>query len=251
VINRIIRKIKKGLEVYSEYKEANNILIYQMGKVGSTSLETAIPGSIHTHTLYDERTLKKIDGWFSQMKKAIGFYVKRVAIRKREKIKIISLIREPLARDMSMFFQLLPTLLHSHVNETGYDARDEGLGLLIDTFEQTYDYQYALRWFDAELKRFSGVDVYSHDYSPEVGFMTVINGKYEVLVIEMNKIQDLTSVIEDFCDQSVVINSANRGGRKWYGSVYKDFKNDFKPSEKYLSIIKSSKFYTHFYKGEK
>jgi hypothetical protein len=257
VINKIVIKFKKAIELFDEFKNTNNILIYQMGKVGSTSLEASLPGSIHTHTLFGNYFLPKDaklgrngEGFLGWLQMCGEDLIKRYAIKKRKNIKIITLIRNPIDRDVSMFFQDLPEWLVYHKKLHKYDARLENSSMLNDVFNLTYDASFGLEWFDKELKRFTDIDIYDYEYEQDKGFLKITKGKYEILLIEMNKINAVEGVLSDFSGLDVNVSQGNRGEAKWYGDAYKSFKTDFKPSAEYLSAVNSSKFYTHFYKEE-
>ena len=218
-----------------------------MGKVGSTTLELALPGSIHIHTLYDNRLWDESNNPFLKTKRLAGFALKRLAINSRRRVRIITLIREPQSRDVSMFFQLMPSLIHNYISENNYDSRGEGMELLYETFENAYDYNFALDWFDMELKRLTGIDVFDYPFDKNKGYLEINKGKYDVLLIEMAKLNDLEGVVGDFCSTNICFKDSNRGGLKWYGQIYKVFKKEYLPSEKYLNTLKNSKFYKHFY----
>ena len=92
------------------------VLIYQMGKVGSSALEKSIPNSIHLHDLMSIQASKQISPVRAQLHKPVTNQVKRVLkrtimchmLKRKQQVRIISLVREPVGRNISMFLQSLP-----------------------------------------------------------------------------------------------------------------------------------------------
>lgn len=92
------------------FKDSDNILIYQMGKVGSTTLLESIPNSMHFHTLYDRKYCQfyqdvAVQNGYKKLKSNFINKIKVLYFQKRKKIKIITLVRNPFERDVSHYFQ--------------------------------------------------------------------------------------------------------------------------------------------------
>ena len=73
--------------------------------------------------------------------------------------------------------------------------------------------------------------------------------KYKVFLIKLEKLnEDKTlSALSNFCDERIEVSNTNRASQKWYSGVYKDFKNNIKPTENFLDKIYSTKTCQHFY----
>ncbi len=252
MIRKQLSKLQKLISYYKEYRDESSILIYQMGKVGSTSIEKSLPSSIHIHSLFNNPPcfvhlkqrrvglLSSIEGW-------VADGVKRLAIKNRKNIKIISLVRDPFKRDISMFFQNLPQWLYEYTGTHEVDTREEGLSILIDAFQKTYDYDYALRWFDLELKKLTGVDIFDFDFDVSKGYLEIHSGRYSILLLKLETISAANGVLNEFCGQEIEIITANSGNKKWYAPVYDDFKRTAFQSDEYVGKVKQSKLYKHFY----
>ena len=118
----MINDVKKVIKMYR-----NKIFIYQMGKVGSTSLEESIENSVHMHTLYSnsECWVREAQLWgllspLQKIKRYVGSKLDRMIIRSNNEVKIITLVRDPVARDVSMFFQRLPYWYTHYLNANNY-----------------------------------------------------------------------------------------------------------------------------------
>lgn len=247
----MISQVKKIVKLYKEYSSEDNILIYQMGKVGSTSLEKSIPNSIHVHTLYSNWFLPNtisLDSYLRNKEKQLGNLIKRLALKCRKNVKIITIIRDPFDRDISMFFQDLPQWISGYNYLENYDTRNEKLNLLQCIFNDFYDYTYALTWFDKELKKLTDIDIYDYPYDPDKGYIKIRKGRYEVLVLECSKLTECKLHIDNFTGTSITAVNTNKSIAKWYAPLYIDFKEKYRPNEKYISSVKESKFYIHFFK---
>lgn len=251
--------IFKERDIYKLYKYASNeekILVYQMGKVGSTTIEESIPNSIHFHTLYNNKpTIRdelKRTGIFTKFIPITRDFILRSAIKNRQKkVKIISMVRDPIKRNISMFFHDFPYLFVKYNNTNKVNRRkEEGLELLKKIFDNSFDHNYQFEWFDKEIKRFTGIDIYKEKYNSEKGYLKVENGNYELFLLKLEDIEKALPDLEDFIQQPIKIKSANRGDKKWYSSLYKDVKEEILNDYKYKEKILNSKF-SHFFGYDK
>lgn len=242
--------LKKIMPVWKKFKNEKNIIIYQMGKVGSSSLENSIKGSIHTHMFFGNSPchvhLRQRRSGIKKYSGKIGDAIKVTALKRRKIIKIITPIRDPADRNISMFFQDLAHWIYFHTGKGNHDSRFEGDDYLKTVFKESFDHEYALNWFDIEFRRLTGIDIYSYPYDKEKGIATINKGKFSVLVLDSNKIEDNIPLIEEFAQQKITLKNTNTAERKWYGDIYKKFKSEF-DIEHYREKLKTHKFYKKFY----
>jgi hypothetical protein len=234
------------------FSDEKNILIYQMGKVGSTSLEETIPGSIHVHSLYGNWPCHV---FFEQRRKGIWRKIRgaaydafrRIALHRRKKIRIITLVRDVHTRNVSMYFQNLQHWLYKYAEKYKYDNRFESMQNLYDAFEKVFDHDYALEWFDKEIKNFTGIDIFKHEFDKEKGWLRIDEGKYDILIIKLEKLNELWNVVEDYAGVQLELKTVNNSEDKWYNSVYKKFVETYEPNQDHLDKLYSSKLMQHFY----
>lgn len=258
-------KMSNGfIDIYRKYSDEEQVLIYQMGKVGSVALEDSINNAIHVHSL---RGLKyeptpsylgfvKSRNNFQQLFlrfNDLKYFVKRYSLSRRKKIKIIVGVREPISRNVSMFFQELYSWIFRYM--TGFPGkktwlssnRDEGMGFLYDAFRCAYDHNYGVEWFDNEFRKVTGIDVYEHDFDKELGYTVINKGKYEVFIYKIENLKYLTEELSGFLAKKIVIGNGNTGSKKWYSDVYREFINTFRFEDEYVDSLCNSKFTKHFY----
>ncbi|WP_181346896.1 putative capsular polysaccharide synthesis family protein [Thalassobacillus sp. CUG 92003] len=245
----------------------NSVLIYQMGKVGSTSIETYLNQNeynvFHSHSfrnpiMYDQfKGLKSVRGFFPlhkrlKYKMITNLYSKQMLLKMNNKLKIISLVREPISRNISIFFQGLHFPIYD-MNRM-YNNRfnnNTSKDMLKRMFLNHFNHEYGINWFDYEFKKVFSVDVYQYPFDQEKGYTIINTDKLEILLLQMEKMGDLKEEIASFLEiDDFNFVRVNDGSQKWYAEAYSYFKETFVPSENYVNKLYNSKFMNHFYSGE-
>lgn len=259
------QKVLKGLQtaehhhwIYSQMKlflsaMPNDILVYQPAKVGSSTVHESLlkrgVGSLHLHRLAvpDMRAPELEDIYKSCGKQIV-----------KQTRKIITLVREPLSRELSCFFQRVGW---SGVAALSYE--DTFLNYCIKymngrCMEHLTDEVYLdqFDWFDRELKAAFQVDVYDSPFDREKGYSIITQTNVEVLVMKMEKLAELEQVIGDFvglADFKLV--KKNVGSEKPYKYLYKNAKEAIRipqlmMDKYYLNNPHMDHFYTEAEKVE-
>jgi hypothetical protein len=258
LLKRARNVVKFLFRSYRTYRNEDNILIYQMGKVGSTSIAKALgERAIQIHNFYptNEPFSRKPFYRSSLYKKPIHwtfYYLIRRGIRRRSKLKVITLVRDPISRNVSMYFQDLYYFLAYYFSEIrpNRDSREEDIDILIDCFRETFDHRYPLDWFDKEFKRFTGVDVYEYAFDSNAGCTKIERGGISLLIIQTERLSDCWHVVEEFCGRKLELRKDNRGERKWYGPLYSEFLDRHSLQAGELDEIYSSRYATFFFSEE-
>jgi hypothetical protein len=247
-----IRILKQFKHIIKTYANKESILVYQMGKVGSTSLENSLHSAIHLHTFYNkppcflrkESFRKNPRKWIENF---IGNFLKRVVIKNRKKTKIISLIRDPYSRNLSMFFQDMSYWMIRHQELSHYDTREEGFQFLYETFEKSYDHFYFDKWFNEEIKKLSGIDIFNYPFDKKSGYQIIKGKNYEILLLQLERMGDLVDEISDFVGYKIEMKSTNISSNKWYAPVYESFKKNYLPTPYYIDSLYATRTAKHFY----
>ncbi|MEY8214076.1 MAG: putative capsular polysaccharide synthesis family protein [Colwellia sp.] len=238
----------------------NPVIIYTVGKVGSSTIANTLRErgvqEVQPHSLW----YSNIGGYFvtpkaSKLRKfrnisktiTIRFKTKAFLLKIRlfgPKVKIITLYRDPVARNISAFFEQFHHLSERSVVE--YDITE-----LIDMFWEYTNHSAPIDWFDLELKRVMGVDIYQHDFDKSLGFLQFEYDKYKVLVIQMEKLSKLSGEIANFVTlPSFQVSSTNRSDKKVYAEVYRQFKKEISFPRSYLDKMYDTKAVKYFYTNE-
>lgn len=237
------------------------LLIWQMGKVGSKSVETALasvnyPGAIfHVHVLSNElikrgEVLKRAQ----QFGNRAHYY--NIALRQRlqsdpRKWKVISLVREPIGRNISAFFQNID-LYGAGLNCHDPQDLDKTVNTLMQRFVNDFDHLRALEWMALELEAIGGFNVYGQPFPVETGYQVLETGNKQALILRVDDLDRIGEVaLRSFTGlPEIHLNSENVGDSKSYGVVYKAFKERLVLDRKYVQAMYDSQYAQHFYTSE-
>ncbi|MCA9185227.1 MAG: hypothetical protein KDA99_06390, partial [Planctomycetales bacterium] len=193
------------------------ILVYQMGKVGSSSIRNSLfrcpdvrtrlvlmsheflpirnrrlsdieiepeyrdycrQEIEHDRRVFDAFDLRKKLGWRLRER----FYAERIYqayVKKKNKLRVITLVREPIANNISMFFEVF-----DHYADTRAEESSLSVEAMIELFLMQYVHGRPLTWLDAELKRMLDVDVYQYPFDLERGCAMIESGNVDLLVLK-------------------------------------------------------------------
>jgi hypothetical protein len=238
---------------YRRYSDKKNILVYQMGKVGSSSLEASLNHAVHTHTLYGNSPcnvgeLQRKPGIKGWLLRQIKFFLRRRFLLSRDEVKIITVVRDPVKRNFSMFFQELSYWVVDYINKNDPDMRYIDKNFLYDVYRESFDHYYCLEWFDKEIKRLTGIDVLNSDFDKSSGYGLYTKDKFKLLVLKAENIDANYEVIRQFVGEEFEVKRVNDSAGKWYNPVYKDFNigSDVLSDSECLLALKKSDFSKHF-----
>ncbi len=219
------------------------ILIYQMGKVGSTT----IFASLQKRRL-NVATLHELDS----PARGLSGEINRLLESGARGWKVITLVRDPLAQLVSGFFESMNRRGHAaYVGPAAYtnlltvgDLEKRFYGRILDFNKHPF------QWFDEQLKANFDIDVFSCPFEKDKGHQVYKTGPAEVLLI---RYEDLWSVgkkaIGDFLglDKEFDWVPANVSREKSYAGQYQCFKEEAVIPEDYINKIYSDRRTKHFY----
>jgi len=220
-----------------------NILVYQPGKVASSAIYSSI-----TKTGLNANQLHTLNAWGCEVTNAY-----KNIFKKSDTIKIITLVREPVSRVISYFFQRLSLYLHDHhLVKSGYSFMNMIVESLIKGYIDRANLKFTqFDWFDNELKAVFGIDIYAHPFDKEKGYSIIKQGNVEVLAMKMEKLNSLESVIGEFlCAPQFKLVNDNEGDKKVYKYLYKNVKDTIKIPRKVFDKYYKDPKMNHFYSEE-
>jgi hypothetical protein len=239
---------------YQTYRDEEKIVIYQMGKVGSTSLTRALgEDAIQIHNFYPAnepchckpRYPGRID---RRLLHALFYRAIRLGVGRRQRLKIITLVRDPVARNLSMYFQDLHFWQSYYFSEVRPGLRNKNdIDTLLDCYRETFDQQYPLVWFDNEFRRITGVNVYDHPFDSSAGYTRIEEDGKSILIVQTEKLSERWDVIEEFCGRKLELRRDNHADEKWYRDLYARFVDRFSLTTNELDEIYSSEFASFFF----
>lgn len=273
-INPLVHYLKYGK---SEGREAlpgtfqtvrlDPILIYQMGKVGSTTVwqsllhayeEIGIQVLIrHAHALTDfdflrQKVLQERPNPSSSLNSLAEYEKLRKYIDEDKTVhwNVVSLVRDPIARNIGTFFQNLSELIPDWRQRyaDGQLSNDELQQWLIRTSTIS---DIPEQWFDQQVKQLPalGIDVYAENFPHEAGYKIYPgNSRASLLLLRLENLNDCAArAMHEFLGlDGFSLHNANLGEEKEYAEIYRAFKNQPLPME-YVQKMYSTKFARHFY----
>lgn len=242
----------------------NDILVYQPGKVGSSSVCNSLASICinvtHVHMLTDyfiydlipELAWKPDATELGIIRESSRYCSDK--IRKAGHLKIITLVREPLSRDYSLFLYHMSELV-----KNGYLSPDDSLlEACVEGIKKRATqngkckYGYQFEWFNKELKEVFGVDVYNHPFDRKKGYSIIKQDDIEVLVVKLEKLNDLEQVIGEFVNApNFKLINTNEASKKEYKDLYKSIRESIKIPREIVSLYyNGNRFMDHFYSEE-
>lgn len=261
----------------------NPVLIYTMGKVGSSSLEYSLRSAapeldvLHLHWLVtenlarDERVYREAARRHRGTAAARKFRPRYIWLGRHfsSRVKrdrpdgsrwdVITLVRDPVARNVSSFFQnLLLFFGYDWAEELRLKAEGTVVAELCELFRASFlqeDWVNSgkdsdpLTWFDEELLRTFGVDVFEDEFPKEVGFTILDRPRVRVLLA---RLEDLDRCVAPAMEQFLgltgfALHRRNVGLEKGYSSLYRRFVESVEFPKEYLDRLYDSKVSRHFY----
>jgi hypothetical protein len=248
--------VKLNLHKYSFFESlcvsprGDNVIVfvYQMGKVASTSIYKSLLKYgfcvFHAHVLNFPREKEEHLSKFFLKTIKFGRKLRKNIFDSGLPVKIITMTRDPVARNISAYFQNLDAIhgkRHSHLKVS--------LPSLISGFIVKYNHDIPVTWFDREFYEVTGINVYSYTFPKDKGYMFIKHNNIQALIMNAeldNKIKSM--VIGEFvgCPDFVMQNS-NISLSKKYSSQYADFMENIRLPKDYVENLLDSKYSKHFY----
>ena len=239
------------------------VLVYQMGKVGSTSIHAALAEReefdvFHIHTLRESQ-ISALSEVASAANLPIPGHIQEAqsvldsGVLKRNVVKIITMVREPLNRNISDLFE---NFLPEDV------AAGRGTGSAVQTavedlqqfFLNTYNHKNAMSWFDREFLVSTGIDVYGSKCNSRGRFRPMREKNLEVLILRCEDPDAYKAkAVEKFLELDrgqLEFGRENVGSLKPYAAVYEAFRESLKIPPELSQIYRESKLGNHFYTSE-
>lgn len=256
-------------ELKSKNKEP--VIVYQMGKVGSTTVCNSLQKALKNVEVYQVHTLTR-DG----IKRAENMYKNNShrnrniyehllesqylrkqldkGLERKNKWKVVTLVRDPIAKIISSFFQALESRL-------GYDYKTKSEILKVEDiveelierfFKKINGYEKILTWFDRELEPVFGIDVYSREFPKSKGYKIYETEYVDLLVVRLENFNEcLRDAFKEFLDLNEFnLVAENVGSKKSYRDIYQAFLDSIVLPENYIDKMYNSKYVHHFYNQE-
>lgn len=231
----------------------DTILIWQPGKVGSTSIAKSLEKErIHYSHLHCLSFVNWLDvgihnsygiqhHWENKPIKGLEI------IRNAEKVKIISLVRDPIARSLADYFEGLGRL-YCKYEDTNVDIFQD-INNFIEKEAGVGESGYIFEWFNHEIKEFLDIDIYEYDFDKEKGYQVIKKDNIEILLIKTERLTSCEEILGRFVGvEGFRLIQDNVGNQKIYKFVYDEVKQMIKVPDDILDFYyRGNKCMDHFY----
>ena len=260
--NRVAQNIR-----LRDVEKKEPILIYQMGKVGSSTIAHTLEQLqldspiLHIHTLSESHLNHAIQRQRSTSSRYLHKHllVSSILVDKLKQgvfpCKVITVTREPVSHAISFVFE--------DMKKQAPEAIVGDQKVDVDVIKRTLDKLFSEKngvsnpgiWFDNELKECLGIDVFSVPYDHEQGFSIIEGDNISVLVIRMEDINKaLMPALSTFLEMElshISMKRANIGSKKWYANDIKLVKDTYRMKNEFAAALFETQYFEHFYPTEK
>jgi len=227
------------------------VIVYQMAKVGSSAVVEALHARglpvFHVHRMNREhlermRAERAALGWFIPPvppHDRLGLRLRDGVVARGRPAKVITLVRDPIARNLSSYFEHLDAIWNRPAAYASVPIDELHRG-----FVERFRHDEPLTWFDDELRAVFGIDVYAHPF-PASGHLRV-----EDLLIVKSELDDAAKcvAIGDFLGiRDLSLHAVNVTERKAKGEVYRQFISTLRLAPAYVEHMLDARYTRHFY----
>lgn len=233
------------------------VLVYQMGKVGSRAVFEALaalpvrpPALYHFHELCGLDALEQALVQLGDAPaRALDFVREAQAVRARFvacdpwRWKVITLVRDPVARNLSSFFYDITRYIPD------FYERETSSAELLEAFLTRLDHDTPLAWFEQQAEPLLSLDIYAAPFPREHGYALLHSDRIDWLTL---RAEDLATRIAPAMHALLGISGfacakTNAGEDKPYAAVYQRFLSEAQLPAAYLDRVYGSRLARHFY----
>jgi hypothetical protein len=286
-IKDLEKKIQRCKRIFSLFYRSligqHPVAVYQMGKVGSTTIYETIRQLnknpvFHVHFLTKTEVeriyrrhliLLRLEQMYkaTQINKEFSHITQSKAISDLVntgwglKWNIITAVRDPLECKLSHLFNSSftyitnPQVFHKDLfDENGKVDKERALAFTskwINEFNPETD--YVCNWIDNEFKNYLGIDLYNYPFDQAKGYQIIHHKGNMILVLQMEAINScLIRAIKEMkiTSTDIKIKTANENLNKEFSEIYRYVKDNLVVSEEVLKKIYATKYVNHFYSSE-
>lgn len=228
-------------------------IIFQMGKVGSTSLihslnATGQVRAFQAHRLNPE-TMAEIRSRFLDGENYYRDMIFERGVlswmrRQNRSVKVIVPIREPFSHTYSAFFQNI-----SRNTRGSVDPEAANVDLLASYFSEWEELGLATKWIDREYVPVLGHSPYNEEFDHDSGVKVISRNGFDVLLMKIEiddakKVRAISSFLGIDC---LSLRRENVAHSKAYGEIYDEFRTRVKISRETAERWSQSRYMRHFY----
>jgi hypothetical protein len=247
-----LRKEYSAIDKVKVWFGEKSVVVFTMGKVGTLTVCNSLRNigyrHVHPHSLRFTRPgihFIKVKLSFGQnLKYKIMTIFKRIKVTiwklLKKEIVIITGVRDPYSRNISAYFEQVHYL--GGISEKATHENIE------KQFNDSCVFNAPLNWFDIEIKRVTGIDVFEYPFDKDEGFCIISKGKYKLFVYRIDKLNSLSKELARFIgDDLFQILSTNSSEKGEYFDQLSELKKNYRYDSDRVKTYSESKYMKHFY----
>jgi len=214
--------------------------LFQMGKVGSKSIEMSLINAGHDHLIphlhwANEMILTYPDCFYS--------YEEILSLPRSKPVKFISGIRDPIERAISGLFESAESAKSSLEIGELKELVDSGAETLSRFVANAVD--PILRWFDHRY--FCDLDVYGQSFNTSRGYCVIEGTAASVFLYRVDKLSNCWAPLSDYVGLPLNPMSTNESEKKEYSSLYKEALSQVRFSREFIEYVLGSRYCQTFF----
>lgn len=238
------------------------LVVHQMGRAGSMTTVNSLRSAgfalpvYHTHWLNVETIQKRLNNLKQRPESSHPLNI-RVAHRLAEELKrdgttrrrwkLVSIFREPVARNISVFFLSIDAFVDDFFRR--YACGEVDNDQLLEVFLRDFPHDQPIDWFEKEVRQVFGIDVYEYPFPQDLGYQVIRTERVDLLLIKLERLNNCyQDAFRDFLGINVPrLEHTHITEQNPSYSMYKDFVRHAMLPSSYLERIYQSRFGQHFY----
>lgn len=260
----IFAKIKSFMTRQENILRKGSVFVYQPGKTASNSFYSSLKKcnvpTVSTHTVgnhdylnyqklwdFDESQSRFYEG---MLEVVFRFVSNKTMLFKKDKLTIVTGVRDPLAIYISMVFQALHLLIKERY-EYSILSKEKFLDCFLNILHVYINKNYFERWMAEELEYFSGINLAEASLDKKATHFVLENEKFRVLIYKYEYLSDLQEEVCSFFGlKNFKLSSENKAQNKWYNSLYAEIIDELKFDSVFLDTIYQQKYVKAIYSDE-
>ncbi|HEY0371540.1 MAG TPA: putative capsular polysaccharide synthesis family protein, partial [Thermoanaerobaculia bacterium] len=169
----------------------------------------------------------------------LGLELRDRLVRRGRRCRVITLVRDPIARNISSYFEHLDAIWNRTDAHASVPLDDLHRGFL-----ERFPHDEPLTWFDDELLPVLGIDVHDHSF-PSAGSLRI----GDVLIMK-SELEDAvkSAALRDFLGlRRLTVQPTNSTGSKSKGETYRHFLATIRLEQGFVDRMLESRYTRHFY----
>jgi hypothetical protein len=230
------------------------VLIYTPGRVSSGSCSIALMKAgfdkrFHVHVMNEDwRTYSgaasPANGMTPQQAARYDFdrNVRSEIIDAKKECLIVSLVREPLTRNMSAYFM-------NQVDKKGIGGKTAES--LRKGFLARYPHFVPLEWYHREFNPVLGINVFDHPFDAGQGFQVIESGRFKILLLRTELTnEEKGAALQQFLNRPIEMEVSRKSDKyelkEETNELYREFKKEVKFRPEFLDYLYTSEYARHF-----